>query len=133
MLIILLIAIILITCHYVLYKIDIQSDIVAVFILGWLVSAIGLFVAIACIISGHAGVTYRINSAQIEYDSLIQRYEIISSEYEDVSKADVIRDIAEWNKDVYETKYWASNLWTNWFYDQDYANSLNYIEFNTEE
>ena len=38
----------------------------------------------------------------IEYESLCNRLEIINSDYEDMSKSDVIKDVSEWNKMVLE-------------------------------
>jgi len=101
-------------------------DIVA-FLCG-LVGAIGLFICILLIIIGHAGVDCRIQKNQVTYESLCERLEVIDSDYEDVSKSDVIRDIAEWNSDVYSVKYWSENPWTNWFYAQREADALQYIE-----
>ena len=82
-----------------------------------------------CIIIAHVGVDAQIEENRIEYESLCQRYEIVTSEYEDVSKSDVIKDIAEWNKKVYSYKHWAYNPWTNWFYSKEIADHLQMIEY----
>lgn len=89
------------------------------------------FMAI-CIISAHVGVDAVIEENRIEYESLCQRYEIVTSEYEDVSKSDVIKDIAEWNKNVYSEKHWANNPWTSWFYSKRVADDLKMIERSEE-
>ena len=86
------------------------------------------FVMAVCIIIAHIGVDATIEKNRIEYESLCQRYEIVTSEYEDVSKSDVIKDIAEWNKNVYSEKHWANNPWTNWFYSKRVADELKMIE-----
>lgn len=86
------------------------------------------FIMTVCIICAHVGVDAVIEENRIEYESLCQRYEIITSEYEDVSKSDVIKDIAAWNKDVYSYKYWANNPWTSWFYSKRVADSVEMIE-----
>lgn len=86
------------------------------------------FIMAICIICAHVGVDARIEENRIEYESLCERYEIVESEYEDVSKSDVIKDIAEWNKDVYSYKHWAHNPWTNWFYSKRVADELKMIE-----
>ena len=86
------------------------------------------FIMTICIIIAHVGVDAQIEENRIEYESLCQRYEIVTSEYEDVSKSDVIKDIAEWNKKVYSTKHWAYNPWTNWFYSKRVADELKMIE-----
>lgn len=80
--------------------------------------------------SVHVGEDAEIAKDQIKYESLCKRYEIIQSEYEDVSKAEVIKDIAEWNMAVQHEKYWSENLLTNWFYSKKYADSLQYIDIS---
>lgn len=89
------------------------------------------FIMAIGIIIAHVGVDARIEENRIEYESLCQRYEIATSEYEDVSKSDVIKDIAEWNKDVYSYKHWANNPWTNWFYSKRVADNMKMIERRT--
>lgn len=91
----------------------------------------GVFVAIimfAAILMEHVGVGVRIEEKRIEYEALCERYEIATSEYEDVSRSDVIKDVAEWNKEVYSYKHWAYNPWTNWFYSRRLADELEMIE-----
>ena len=86
------------------------------------------FIMAVCIICAHVGVDAQIEENRIEYESLCERQEIVESEYEDVSKSDVIKDIAEWNKKVYITKHWAYNPWTNWFYSKRVADDMKMIE-----
>lgn len=86
------------------------------------------FIMAIFIICAHVGVDAVIEENRIEYESLCQRYEIVTSEYEDVSKSDVIKDIAEWNKKVYGYKHWAYNPWTNWFYSKRVADDMKMIE-----
>ena len=76
----------------------------------------------------HISVDARIEKNRIEYESLCERNEIVASEYEDVSKSDVIKDIAEWNKKVYSTKHWAYNPWTSWFYSKRVADDMKMID-----
>lgn len=90
------------------------------------------FAMLCIIVINHIGVDAQIEENRIEYNALCQRYEIITSEYEDVSKSDVIKDIAEWNKKVYSTKHWAYNPWTNWFYSKRVADDLKMIEGSKE-
>jgi len=91
------------------------------------------FIMAICIICAHVGVDAVIEENRIEYESLCQRYEIVTSEYEDVSKSDVIKDIAEWNKYVYGYKHWTNNPWTSWFYSKRVANSVEMIEAEWRE
>lgn len=86
-----------------------------------------LFLMIVILLE-HIGVNAKIEQNNIEYNSLCERYEIVTSDYEDVSKSDVIKDIAEWNKKAYGYKHWAYNPWTNWFHSKRLADSLNMIE-----
>ena len=86
------------------------------------------FIMAICIICAHVGVDATIEENRIEYESLCERYEIVTSEYEDVSKSDVIKDIAEWNKNVYSEKHWAYNPWTSWFYSKRVADDMKMIE-----
>lgn len=92
------------------------------------VGAIAACLMLLMIITEHVGVSATIAENQIEYESLCERQELISSEYEDVSKSDVIKDIAEWNKEVYSYKHWAYNPWTSWFYSKQIADNMEMIE-----
>lgn len=98
---------------------------------GFTVTVIGIivsFVMVIFIILAHVGVDVSIEKNRIKYESLCERYELVTSEYEDVSKSDVIKDITKWNMDVYSEKYWADNPWTNWFCSKRFADSLKMIE-----
>ena len=86
------------------------------------------FIMAICIICAHIGADAQIEENRIEYESLCERYEIVTSEYEDVSESDVIKDIAEWNKKVYSEKHWAYNPWTSWFYSKRVADDMKMIE-----
>ena len=92
--------------------------------------AFGIAVYIIC---AHVGVNATIEENRIEYESLCERQEIVESEYEDVSKSDVIKDIAAWNKKVYTYKHWAYNPWTSWFYSRRVADELKMIERKPKE
>lgn len=92
---------------------------------------IGLIIAVTMalfILFAHCVVGATIEQNRIEYESLCNRVEVISSDYEDVSKSEVIKDVAEWNKRVYSYKYWAYNPWTSWFYSRRIADELETIE-----
>lgn len=65
----------------------------------------------------------------MNYETLCKRLEIINSDYENVSKSDVIKDINEWNKDVYYYKYRAYSPLTNWLYNKKIADRLIYIDY----
>ena len=93
---------------------------------------ITFFMAI-CIIFAHVGIDATIKRNMIEYESLCQRYEIVTSDYEDISKSDVINDIAEWNMNVYSYKHWANNPWTSWFYSKRVADDMKMIKIEGGE
>lgn len=94
----------------------------------FVLSAIAGFVMVCFIIGAHVGVDAQIEENRIEYESLCERQEIANSDYEDVSKSDVIKDVAEWNKMVYRSKHWAYNPWTSWFYSKKVVDELEMIE-----
>lgn len=98
---------------------------------GILIAIIGAFLTVIMailILIAHIGVDAQIEENRIKYEALCERYEIVESEYEDVSKSDVIKDIAEWNKDVYSYKYWANNPWISWAYSKRVADNMKMIE-----
>ena len=91
-----------------------------------------LSISLLIIIATHAFADKVIQRNKIQYEGLCKRYKIITSEYEDVSKSDVIRDITEWNMSVYNTKYWTENQLTNWFNPRKIADNLYYIPLDEE-
>ena len=104
-------------------------------LIGVLISIFGfipLIVSLIIIIGTHATANNYIQKNKIQYEGLCRRYEIVKSEYEDVSKSDVIGDITAWNMEVYNTKYWSKNLWTNWFNPKKIADNLYYIPLDEE-
>ena len=92
------------------------------------VGAIALVICVPIIISTHVGVSAQIEKNKIEYESLCKRQEIAISNYEDVSRSDVIKDIAEWNQSVVHYKYLAYNPWTNWFYSKEVIDNMEMID-----
>ena len=93
---------------------------------------LGVIIMLIClmlIICEHTMAANQINKNKIQYESLQRRLEIIESDYEDVSKSDVIKDIAKWNQKAYNYKFWNDNLLTNWFCSDKVAESYKYIEY----
>lgn len=112
-------------CDKILWR-DIEDDIPV------LISVISFIFLICCVIGiicAHVGENKNIEMNNIEYESLCNRLEIVNSDYEDMSKSDVIKDVSEWNKMVLEKKYWSKNPWTSWFFSQKVVNELKYIEY----
>lgn len=108
-------------------KIDKYGDLDVLWALMTTVSVVGLLVCVAIISTQHACADKIIYSNQIYHDGLCKRLEVVQSDYEDVSKSQVIKDVTEWNMDVYNTKYWSESLWTNWFNPKDIADNMDYI------
>lgn len=103
---------------------------------GAIMSGFGIFflmVSLVIIIASHATANHVVQANKINYEGLCKRYEIVKSEYEDVSKSDVIGDITAWNMEVYKTKYWSENPWTNWFNPKEIADNLEYIPLEESE
>lgn len=90
-------------------------------------------IMLVIIVLAHVGVDAQIEENRIEYEALCERLEIVDSEYEDVSKSDIIKDIAKWNKMVYSSKHWAYNPWTNWFYSTRVVDELEMVERGQNE
>ena len=88
--------------------------------------------SILCIIFSHIAIQKTIQENQIAYEGLCKRLEIVNSDYEDISKSDVIADITEWNTKVYRIKYWAYNPWVDWFNPKEIADNLEYISLEKE-
>ena len=96
-----------------------------------LFSGAAIIVCTIMIICAHVGVDYKINEDRMQYEGLCRRLEIISSDYEDVSKSEVIKDVTEWNTQVYHDQYWLNSPWTNWFYSKERVEALQYIPLDT--
>lgn len=92
-----------------------------------IIGSMCLTASIILIVTSYITVSTTIQENKLKYESLCKRCEIIESGYEDVSKSDLIEDIAEWNTKVYNTKYWTNNPWTSWFNPQKIADNLDYI------
>ena len=83
-------------------------------------------------IANHTAVDNQIYEKQMEYESITRQLQIIDSEYEDVSKAEIIQKVYDWNTAVYLSKYLAKSPWTNWLCNKKYSDSLEYIEMEEE-
>lgn len=97
-------------------------------IVGYIVGICGVLVSLLIIIMCNTGVEKTIHNNQLTYEGLVAQVEAVNSEYEDMSKTEVIQRVTEWNKSVYSAKYWAYNPWTNWFNNKQIADALQYID-----
>lgn len=125
--------IILILLGIIIMKSDIVEDSDAIGAIMEVFGSAFLIISLIVIIAAHALADKDIQRNKIEYEGLCKRYEIVKSEYEDVSKSDVIADITAWNMSVYNTKYWSENPWTNWFNPKKIADNLYYIPLEEDK
>lgn len=107
------------SCNNLRFTLGVTSLLVGIFI-GFIIGVIA--------ITHHIAVNKDIYEAEIQYESLTKQLQTIDSEYEDVSKAEIIQKVYNWNTKVYRLKYW-----TNWLYSKKYADSLKYIELEENE
>ena len=117
----------------ILYERDIISrkyeDIIeSLSLLVVVIAGIAILIEIPEIICVHCTTNKDIYEYSLKRESIVKQVECISSDYEDVSKATVIANVYDWNKEVYNAKYWAKNPWTSWFWSQKFVDSLEYIE-----
>ena len=125
--IITIIFVLMIIIGLIAIKIDKYGDLDVLEFLVMIFGIIGLLFCIVIISTQHVVAGKIIYSNQIYYDGLCKRLEVVQSDYEDVSKSQVIKDVSEWNMDVYNTKYWTESPWTNWFNPKDIADNMDYI------
>ena len=102
---------------------------------GCIIAAVGCFCVFFClfiVLFQHIGISTIIAENNIQYEALCERQELIGSQYEDVSRSDIIKDVAEWNIKVRHYQYWAYNPWTSWFYSREVADNMKLIERSGE-
>ena len=125
--ILILLFVIIILLGLILMKSNASYDVNAA---GAIISRLGtvfLITSLIIIIAAHATANNSIQKIKIEYEGLCKRYEIAKSEFEDVSKSDVIADITAWNMEVYDIKYWSENPWTNFsFINRSFCETINF-------
>lgn len=112
------------SCNNLRFTLGVTSLLVSIFI-GFIIGVIA--------ITHHIAVNKNIYEAEVQYESLTKQLQTIDSEYEDVSKAEIIQKVYNWNTKVYRLKYWTDSPWTNWLYSKKYADSLRYIELEENE
>lgn len=126
--IITIIFVLMIIIGLIAMKIDNYGDLDILEILTIFLGVIGLLICIVLISTQHVCADKIIQTNKLQYDGLCKRLEVVQSDYEDVSKSQVIADITVWNMMVYDTKYWTENPWTNWFfYPKNIADNMDYI------
>lgn len=83
-----------------------------------LLGGIATCIAVVAIIIGHTGVDVDIHKANAERESIIKQIECVNSDYEDITRQKVIEKAYNWSKSPF----------TNWFWSQEYVDSLEYID-----
>ena len=115
----------------ILIKSNIAEDAVITGAMIEVLSSFCLIVSLMIIILAHVTANMNIQKNKIEYEGLCKRYEVAKSEYEDVSKSDVIADITAWNmkeRSAFpDLVHGAENPWTSWFNPREIADNLEYI------
>ena len=93
------------------------------------ISTIILFILLVFIGAGYFLKDGSIEKRQIEYNSLITQVNVAKNEDKyGFNKIEVINRVRKWNKEVYDAKYTRSNLLTSWLINEEYADSLKYID-----
>lgn len=129
LLILLFVALIVIGICMIIYSNSSYNDLVGC--IGIFIGTLGFVCLIICIILlivGHCAVDNRIVERKIEHDGIVKQIELLKKEDGSISSNVVIDKVSEWNRDVRYCKYWSNNIWTNWFFDKRYVDSLEYIE-----
>lgn len=94
-----------------------------------ILSGIGVILALFMIVISHCVIDQTITKYQMKHDFIVKEVEALEQDTDErVSKVTVIKDIQEWNSDVYSQKYCSESPWTNWFYSKEVVDSLEYIE-----
>ena len=125
--IITIIFVLMIIIGLIAMKIDDYCEFNILEILVTAIGFVGLLMCVVLISTQYACAGKIIYNNQIYHDGLCKRLEVVQSDYEDVSKSQVIKDVSEWNMEVYNTKYWSESPWTNWFNPKDIADNMDYI------
>ena len=92
-------------------------------------SGVGAIFSLVMIAINHCAIDQKITKYQMKHDSIVKEVEALEQDTDEkVSRVTMIKDVQEWNSDVYSQKYWSESPWTNWFYSKEVVDSLEYIE-----
>lgn len=92
-------------------------------------SGAGAIFSLVMIATNHCAIDQKITKYQMKHDSIVKEVEALEQNTDEkVSRVTVIKDVQEWNSDVYSQKYWSESPWINWFYSKEVVDSLEYIE-----
>lgn len=92
-------------------------------------SGVGVILALFMIVISHCAIDKTITEYQMKHDSIVKEVEALEQDTDGkISRVTVIKDVKEWNSDIYSQKYWSESPWTNWFCSKEVVDSLEYIE-----
>ncbi|RGI33585.1 MULTISPECIES: hypothetical protein [unclassified Coprococcus] len=92
-------------------------------------SGVGVILALFMIVISHCAIDKTITEYQMKHDSIVKEVEALEQDTDEkISRVTVIKDVKEWNSDIYSQKYWSESPWTNWFCSKEVVDSLEYIE-----
>ena len=95
-------------------------------IIGFLIGAIITFMCTVCIIDVQTG--KEVNYQNALYEKEVLEYRIENMENDITGNEMLYNDIVEFNNELRNTKKWANNPWTNWFWNEDIA-TIDYVEY----
>lgn len=109
-----------------LYDNDDFSGIIAA--CGLFLGILAIIICVGMIIINHYNINRQIMLSNMERDKILHKIECIDSDYEDISKTDIIEEIYTWNKKCESYKHYSYSPWTNLLFSRKVADSLDYIE-----
>ena len=116
-----------------LFKISsvVNSILVTLIIIALIIGTLGSFISCISSICNKIEAREHLYTDKIEYESLLDRIELVGSESV-YAKSELVKDIAEWNKyvTIYKKRY--NSPWTNWYYSKELAEYLQYIDIDIE-
>lgn len=116
----------------ILWVIGYNTDITTMETIGAIfamLSGIAVILVLFMIVINHCAIDKTIGQYQMEHDSIVKEIEALEQDTDEkVSRVTVIKDVQEWNSNVYSQKYWSESPWTNWFYSKEVVDSLECIE-----
>lgn len=96
--------------------------------LGTMFGGILLFGCVLVIILTHAQQHYRIQESDLQRETIELQLKNAMDSSDTLAQNKAIDKASRWNIRVFKTKTLSENLWVNWFYDKEWADSLKYIE-----
>ena len=103
------------------------------------VGIVATFICVVVIISAHAVPQHKIEKDKIERDAIVTRLEKFktlegdTNTIERFSELDVLKEVEKWNLNVSDYKFYVKSPWTSWFYAQEVADALEYIDYPTTQ